>query len=120
MNTTTSETAAAAVTHTPGPWGLCHRGDYSDFGGFSQIILGPDNTRRIAAVHSSDAETEANARLIAAAPELLRALDKLCDDCEQAAYHLTRHGERTRAEALDERIEQARAVIAKAMKGGAS
>lgn len=45
---------------------------------------------------------------------VLVAFEKLCDDAEQAAYHLSRHNERTRAAALDERIEQARAVIAKA------
>jgi len=58
--------------HTPGPWELCDEGDYGDFDGLSQVILGDD--RRLCAVHVSDDETRANARLIAAAPELLKAL----------------------------------------------
>lgn len=43
---------------------------------------------------------------------IVAALEKLCDDADQASYHLSRHNERTRAAALDERIEQARSVNA--------
>lgn len=58
-------------------------------------------------------EAERTAALIAAAPELLAALEKLCSDAEQAAFHLSRF-DRTRATALDERIKQALGAIAKA------
>lgn len=59
--------------HTPGPWEAADRGDYSDLRGNSRIVLGDD--RRIAIVqHSGCAEDEANARLIAAVPDLLEAL----------------------------------------------
>lgn len=57
--------------HTEGPWELSDIGDYADFDGQSQIIIADD--RRLAAIHVSDDETKANARLIAAAPELLGA-----------------------------------------------
>lgn len=60
--------------YTPTPWVLCDIGDYSDFRNNSQVIVAHD--RRIAAVHVTpgDAETMANARLIAAAPEMLVVL----------------------------------------------
>jgi hypothetical protein len=60
------------LQHTPGPWKACERGDYSDFDKQSQIIIGDE--MRICAVHSYDIEGEANARLIAAAPDMLEAL----------------------------------------------
>lgn len=60
--------------HTPGPWEICPMGSYSDFDGQSRVICGDD--RRIAVVHAErgNKEDKANARLIAAAPELLREL----------------------------------------------
>jgi hypothetical protein len=61
------------LQHTSGPWKECKRGDYSeDFDKQSQIIIGDE--MRICAVHSYDIESEANAHLIAAAPEMLEAL----------------------------------------------
>jgi len=72
--------------HTNGPWEACQRGAYGDFDCNSRVIRSsdPDDMRRIAAVHcyAGDAETYANARLIAAAPEMLEALENtiaLCD-----------------------------------------
>lgn len=63
------------MKHTPGPWKLCARGDYSDFDGDSAVITGDGDTRRLAVVHHDDtAEHQANAQLIAAAPELLASL----------------------------------------------
>lgn len=62
--------------HTPGPWSAAERGDYSDFDGDSCVILG--NDRRIAIVqHNGSIEDEANAALIAAAPALLEALERI-------------------------------------------
>ena len=59
--------------HTQDPWEAAARGDYTDFGGNSRVILGGD--RRIAVVqHRGDDEDEANAYLIAAAPDLAEAL----------------------------------------------
>ena len=62
--------------HTKGPWEAADRGDYSDLDGSSRVILGDD--RRIAIVqHKGDEEDEANARLIAAAPDMLEALEEI-------------------------------------------
>ncbi len=58
---------------TKGPWEASDRGDYADFGGNSSVIV--CESMRIAAVHNHGGpEGEANARLIAAAPELFEAL----------------------------------------------
>jgi len=68
---------------TPGPWALMDKGDYSDFNGNSRVILsediGGENPFRIAVVHVSDDEAEANARLIASAPEMYEGLCALAD-----------------------------------------
>jgi hypothetical protein len=70
--------------HTPGPWALMDFGAYGDFEGRSQVVmsepLSGDNPFRIAVVHVSakrDDQGAANARLIAAAPHLLEALQGL-------------------------------------------
>ena len=72
--------------HTPGPWHI----DWN--GGMAPRILGlhaPGITREIADVRfhdgSNDPQVHANARLIAAAPELLAALVALRDACEVRA-----------------------------------
>ena len=62
-----------AAQHTPGPWEKCDRGDYSDFDGHSNVILG-DDTRICVVQNSGDDWADANARLIAAAPDMLAAL----------------------------------------------
>ena len=67
--------------HTPGPWKLCDRGDYGDFDGDSRVILDADMSIRIAVVHDSGAdEAEANAHMIASAPDLLLSLESLIDE----------------------------------------
>ena len=74
MNTQTKQ------GHTPGPWAY---GDYSEFKhpvktkGY--FIIPQGQNWRIAEMLSLE-NTEANARLIAAAPELLAALKAICDD----------------------------------------
>ena len=66
------------MSHTPGPWTASEHGAYADYNGNSTIILGDD--LRIAVVLGSDnEETNANARLIAAAPDLLEALEALLE-----------------------------------------
>jgi hypothetical protein len=60
----TSAASAANVHHTPGPWTV--DGSY---------IHGPNGKRFLAV--AGDGEGQANARLIAAAPELLEALSAL-------------------------------------------
>jgi hypothetical protein len=95
-----------SAQHTQGPWSACDVGDYTDFDGRSRVILGDD--MRIAVVHVSCDETSANADLIAAAPELLEALQAVCDEQDGNEGHAS-------AEAYD----KARAAIAKATGGEA-
>lgn len=65
----------AEAKHTPGPWEACDVGDYSDYDGRCRVILGDD--LRIVVVLGDHDESAANARLIAAAPDLLEALGEL-------------------------------------------
>jgi len=61
------------MAHTPAPWVACNVGDYGDYDGRCRVILGDD--LRIAVTLGDHDEGEANARLIAAAPDLLEALE---------------------------------------------
>lgn len=60
--------------HTPGPWAVSRL-----VGGEIGIYREGDGRRDLARVHlaDTDAECEANARLIAAAPDMLRALERI-------------------------------------------
>lgn len=66
--------------HTKGRWVSADYGDYKDYDGKCRVILGENGDIRTAVVLGFDTEeNKANARLIAAAPELLDALkDALC------------------------------------------
>ncbi len=90
--------------HTPGPWSL----PFITERPIQQEVFGPDE--RIARVelpgNSRHDEQVANARLIAAAPELLDALEKLLHETDEGTQLCAR-----------EFAEQAKAAIAKA-KGG--
>ena len=92
-------------THTPGPW------DIGPMEGNQGVrIWQTDNDKNVKAIigfviqrkpsRELDAETEANARLIAAAPDMLAALKNMLDNHEDG------YGE--------EAAEQARAAINKA------
>ena len=62
--------------HTPGPWMICY---WSDGGA---RYIGPDNTQWVARIAEDNIPEDirlANARLIAAAPDLLEALQEACD-----------------------------------------
>jgi hypothetical protein len=93
--------------HTPGPWTFGHWGD--DF------WVSPDSsglTQKVARVTwgmgEERKEGRENARLIAAAPELLEALSGLVDACEA-------HNSANGREMVDRHaLERARAAIAKA------
>jgi hypothetical protein len=92
-------------THTPGPWHVgAGNGEGSIFAnnGRTRLEIGGTTLYPIAQITRgwNEAEDEANARLIAAAPEMLEALQSL-----------------THPMASDEDLQNALAVIAKA-KGG--
>lgn len=111
----TTQSHAPNTAHTPGPW----RAQPIEGPGHWQVIN--ESCRQVAmarhwpnshGVNSEDAraETEANARLIAAAPELLAALE----NCFIILRYLASNGK-----PIDQRtIEQARAALA-AAQGGA-
>lgn len=76
--------AEAFPEHTPGPWSLDW--DYCRKNGKSvryRAILGGDGNYVVTRIHSGPGgnATEANARLIAAAPELLAALQQIMGCC---------------------------------------
>jgi hypothetical protein len=68
-----------AVTHTPGPWTV-GRPDYAADGVAYVAARNEWSTvpREIAVIYRAEAQQE-NARLIAAAPDLLAALDTACE-----------------------------------------
>ena len=93
----------SAAKHTPGPWRPARSRDY---GWLVNAATGCVALARSGSVEARDDATEANARLIAAAPDLLAAL-KEATRC--LAWHEERHGV-----AMDRKaVEDARAIIAR-------
>jgi pimeloyl-ACP methyl ester carboxylesterase len=81
------------MNHTPGPWTAWKEEEYH--------AIGSSNGRALALVYLCDypeeqgeKQAQANARLIAAAPELLEALQDLLRQVERDCLN-TRHGVRT-------------------------
>ena len=106
MKTITEVPATTRPSHTPGPWdvepkGSRHFVDGAD--GLAVAYLGWAGVRE-------RSEIEANARLIAAAPELLEALERISTAYDETLRHPI-------AAPLLQAIYGARAAIAKA-KGG--
>ena len=97
-------------THTPGPWHMgVGNGEGSIFSdnGRTRLEMGGTTLYPIAQIGRgwNEAEDEANARLIASAPEMLAALEELCAD-------------KYLADPINaDRMGKAKAVIAK-VKGG--
>lgn len=78
--------------HTPGPWTACDNNGYSIWRITSPQYRANSASRTVAEVVGDSAETEANARLIAFAPEMFELLyktrnhiDKSCRECESKA-----------------------------------
>lgn len=104
------------ATHTPGPWSYRH-GDTrerpyvigADFPGEGMICsMNPSRTPGL----GNPSDWEANARLIAAAPDLLKAAKAALDACDTvAACSVT--------EAMDSAAKLLRSAIAKAEGGDA-
>jgi hypothetical protein len=86
--------------HTPGPWTMTEQGSPSAYVEDSETSIGIESSdRRVAAVEGWDNALD-NARLIAAAPDLLAALETMLRTPNDLA--------------LGPAIAQARAAIAKA------
>jgi hypothetical protein len=115
-NTTTTPPAPAQSvatsqgTHTPGPWRV------TEYGG--EIAIHAEDNTKIALPEkwfaSDRAEAVANAALIAAAPDLLAALERLANAVDAHCRAITTAA----LIELDDATIDARAAIAKA-KGGA-
>lgn len=67
--------------HTPGPWHVVEKAEHKGQGILHIVEEGGDPYWDIATLMTHDEELEANARLIAAAPELLEAAQKALDEC---------------------------------------
>lgn len=66
--------------HTPGPWAVAKAKHGVDMSHHIVALVAPDREDRALVVHAhqgDDTQADANARLIAAAPELLEALEGL-------------------------------------------
>jgi len=100
--------------HTPGPWWLGR--DPSHFGSLTSITGGSDSTggiRSVAEVGGLDIdEAEANARLIAAAPDMLEALHDVLRYCVTPSGLPDKNKGRTPEQ--DAAMAKAKAAIAKA------
>jgi hypothetical protein len=105
--------------HTPGPWEVCRVAlNPQWFVGYTIGCADP-NARRICDLnkYASDEEREANARLIAAAPDLLRELADLIDLADTAMHGANRDGSEYDRDA---ELAPARAAIARATQEQAS
>jgi len=91
------------TTHTPGPWGLRHSG--------KTVVSLPHTSPEAREVIACSIENTANARLIAAAPELL---DALRDAISQAKWYGPRNPDELGGKFTCEVIAKAEAAIARA------
>jgi hypothetical protein len=103
--------------HTPGPWTA------SEMGVISDKITSHGNFYVCGVINADNEEDKANMKLIAAAPDLLAALQRLLQAADEYSDHMTRFGRGASGMgALADSASpsgQARAAIAKA-KGGAA
>lgn len=104
----------SAAKHTPGPWITQHTPTYQAIK--APGVIGPrGGPKTIASVYNYGPSPEADARLIASAPQLLVSLTLI----EQLACYATEVDTETRLDALLEIGNAARAAIAKATGGAA-
>lgn len=96
--------------HTPGPWRLVEWTAPDDYGWSIKIGDAPHRLE----VSAWSASSEADAHLIAAAPELLEALERLADTTQGLDVTFRSAAEESTAE---DALGQARAAIAKARGG---
>lgn len=77
--------------HTSGPWGVSRHAtpeSFPQFGVYAESVNGRDLAHVVSHGTATSAETESNARLIAAAPEMLEALRGLLDQLEAAGIYI--------------------------------
>ena len=98
--------ATPRPAHTPGPWDVEPKGSRHFVDGADGLTVAYLDRAGV----RERSEIEANARLIASAPELLEALEAVLPDLE---HYVATHGP-----GPDKRLAIARAAIAKARGGG--
>jgi hypothetical protein len=108
------------TSHTPGPWTVGNpegKTFYIMVGGHTEIANLPHCRAMSESSYAieDNSEREANARLIAAAPYLLVALEGLFEQCSMVHKHW---GDGSNAKEADAAIAAARAAIAKATGQG--
>ena len=112
MDKSLAESQAAIASHTPGPWsvnGMLGNDVHIGTGPFSAPIAAAYSLQ-----HMRTTTLHANARLIAAAPDLLEALIKLSNEVMGSAEMARPSIGNTNANCLLQRAEEARAAIKKA------
>lgn len=93
----------AKTMHTPGPWRYGNSSKNLD-----QFFVGNnDYTKSIALIDSFHVEHEANAKLIAAAPELLEACKLAIDELKESATALDGQSHETMIKILEAAIAKA-------------
>lgn len=93
--------------HTPGPWAY-----QEDSDAYTHIVRGPGNRFICQLAQTTSAEIEANARLIAASPELFRIVERLSLLADGLA------NSNSSAEEMATRLaEDAKKIVAKATGG---
>jgi hypothetical protein len=95
-----------ATQHTPGPWRIYDASDDCHI----KILGTYPKPSRIGNAHVADVLGHSNANLIAAAPELLEALEDVCNQSD--AYREATGSERSRP--AEKVYQKARAAIARA------
>jgi hypothetical protein len=104
------------MEHTEGGWGICDYGPY-DFGIIANANKKDDvQIARVDDVDVPAEQAEANAHLIAAAPDLLAACDEGFHECERVKMYCT--CEHKDIAGLLRRIERIEAAIKKALPAG--
>ncbi|HGM5034484.1 TPA: hypothetical protein ACKPZU_000216 [Stenotrophomonas maltophilia] len=98
--------------HTPGPWAY-----QEDSDAYTHIVRGHNNRFICQLAQTTSAEIEANARLIAAAPELLMKITGLIGAAEYLQARVVETRGADCMDNLDVAIDEARAAIAKATGG---
>lgn len=72
------EEETMSAKHTPGPWKILNSHQYENHSGAAQLIENPNVGAVCLMIDTDDGRVcDANARLIAAAPELVEALNRM-------------------------------------------
>jgi hypothetical protein len=104
------QTGIVSVEHTPGPWFVDRESPHAP------LCIKPYPGRVVCDVEGADPESIANARLIAAAPELLAACEGMCN-----LMYRDKHGtEQIDLEQYEKSQAACRRAIAKAREATAS